>query len=222
MHKMTRDEDIRPRDGGRGRATKLKLGRGRGASGPTCHSALLTPNFNVASCSANKGCRRLTQSPPRIYSRRENSRQTKAPQTRTWFWERAFAFFLRNATNNSRTTSTLPPTSCEYLLTTEPQTTRNLLKFQGISPGLPEAALSHAKSGEDWRPFTSTFARQDTESNSEEKRRMSKLVCNNNPSACKPRVQQQLWYTQLACPFVRRRSESGHAVRRLLTGRSSS
>ena len=49
-----------------------------------------------------------------------------------------------------------PPTSCEYRFTTVPQTTRNLLKFQGMSPGLPEAALSHAKSGEDWSPFTST------------------------------------------------------------------
>lgn len=48
------------------------------------------------------------------------------------------------------------PTSCEYRFTTVPQTTRNLLKFQGMSPGLPEAALSHAKSGEDWSPFTST------------------------------------------------------------------
>ena len=50
-----------------------------------------------------------------------------------------------------------PPTSCEYRLTTVPQTTRNLLKFQGMSPGFPEAALSHAKSGEDWSPFTSTY-----------------------------------------------------------------
>lgn len=52
-----------------------------------------------------------------------------------------------------------PPTSCEYRFTTVPQTTRNLLKFQGMSPGFPEAALSHAKSGEDWSPFTSTYDR---------------------------------------------------------------